>query len=103
MVTAGKVGDSYYALPTAVRTLALFYNQDHVDRAGISLPTNWDELVEATLATVEKDGDNFTTVGITYDIGGQGHNWWRGADPPEQACAVFRGQPHPLLVGTGGC
>ncbi len=79
MVTAGKVGDSYYALPTAVRTLALFYNQDHVDRAGISLPTNWDELVEATLATVEKDGDNFTTVGITYDIGGQGHNWWREA------------------------
>lgn len=79
MVTAGKVGESYYALPTAVRTLALFYNQDHVDRAGISLPTNWDELVEATLATVEKDGDTFTTVGITYDIGGQGHNWWREA------------------------
>jgi multiple sugar transport system substrate-binding protein len=79
MVTAGKVGDSYYALPTAVRTLALFYNQDHVDRAGISLPATWDELVEATLATVQKDGDTFTTVGITYDIGGQGHNWWREA------------------------
>lgn len=79
MVQAAKVADSYYALPTAVRTLALFYNQDHVDRAGISLPTNWEELVEATKATVQKEGDNFTTVGITYDIGGQGHNWWREA------------------------
>lgn len=77
MVTACKVGEFYYALPTAVRTLALFYNQDHVDRAGISLPTNWEELVEATLATVVKDGDNFETVGITHDIAGQGHNWWR--------------------------
>jgi multiple sugar transport system substrate-binding protein len=79
MVKAAKVGDSYYALPTAVRTLALFYNKDHVERAGIELPTNWDELVEAAKATVVKDGDNFTTVGITYDIGGQGHNWWREA------------------------
>lgn len=78
-VQAAKIGDAYYALPTAVRTLALFYNQDHVDRAGIELPTNWDELVAAAQATVEKDGDTFTTVGITYDIAGQGHNWWREA------------------------
>jgi multiple sugar transport system substrate-binding protein len=78
-VQAAKIDGSYYALPTAVRTLALFYNQDHVDRAGVSLPTNWEELVEVAKATVEKDGDNFTTVGFTYDIGGQGHNWWREA------------------------
>lgn len=78
-VQAAKIDGSYYALPTAVRTLALFYNQDHVDRAGVALPTNWEELVEAAKATVEKDGDDFTTVGFTYDIGGQGHNWWREA------------------------
>ena len=78
-VKAAKVGDAYYALPTAVRTLALFCNNDHMERAGIEPPTNWEELVEAAKATVVKDGDTFTTVGITYDIGGQGHNWWREA------------------------
>jgi len=78
-VKAAKVGDSYYALPTAVRTLALFCNNDHMERAGIEPPTTWGELVSAAEATVEKDGDNFTTVGITYDVGGQGHNWWREA------------------------
>lgn len=79
MVAAAKIGDAYYALPTAVRTLALFCNNDHMERAGISAPTTWDELVAAAEATVEKDGDTFKTVGITYDIGGQGHNWWREA------------------------
>ena len=79
MVTAAKVGDAYYTLPTAVRTLALFCNNDHMERAGITAPTTWDELVAAAQATVVKDGDTFTTVGITHDIDGQGHHWWREA------------------------
>lgn len=76
-ITAAKVQDSYYALPTAVRTLALFCNNDLLGAAGIQSPTNWEELVSAAQATVKKDGDTFTNVGITWDIGGQGHNWWR--------------------------
>jgi multiple sugar transport system substrate-binding protein len=28
-------------------------------------------------ATVKKNGDTFEIVGITQDMGGQGHNWWR--------------------------
>ncbi len=79
MVSAAKVTDNYYALPTAVRTLALFCNMDHLDAAGVEPPTTWDELVEAAKATVQKDGDNFDVVGFTWDIGGQGHNWWREA------------------------
>jgi multiple sugar transport system substrate-binding protein len=79
MVAAARVQDEYYALPTAVRTLALFCNMDLLDAAGVTPPTNWDELVEAAKATVQKDGDNFEVVGITWDIGGQGHNWWREA------------------------
>jgi multiple sugar transport system substrate-binding protein len=78
-ITAAKIQDEYYALPTAVRTLALFYNKDHLEAAGIQPPTNWEELVEAAKATVKKDGDNFEVVGFTWDIGGQGHNWWREA------------------------
>ena len=78
-VTAAKIQDEYYALPTAVRTLALFCNMDILDEAGVEPPTNWEELVEAAKATVQKDGDNFDVVGFTWDIGGQGHNWWREA------------------------
>lgn len=78
-VQAAKIQDEYYALPTAVRTLALFCNMDILDAAGVEPPTNWDELVEAAKATVQKDGDNFEVVGMTWDIGGQGHNWWREA------------------------
>lgn len=76
-VSTAKIGDSYYALPIAVRTLALFYNADILDAAGVTPPTNWEELVSAAQATVRKDGDNFEIVGLTWDIGGQGHNWWR--------------------------
>ena len=79
MVAAAKVGDSYYALPTAVRTLAMFYNRDLLDAAGVQPPTNWEETVAVAKATVQKDGDEFQVVGITWDIGGQGHNWWREA------------------------
>ncbi|CAA9536201.1 MAG: Maltose/maltodextrin ABC transporter, substrate binding periplasmic protein MalE [uncultured Thermomicrobiales bacterium] len=79
MVTAAKVGGSYYALPTAVRTLALFYNRDLLGAAGVQPPTNWEETVAVAKATARKNGDNFEVVGITWDIGGQGHNWWREA------------------------
>lgn len=78
-IAAAKVLDDYYALPTAVRTLALFCNMDILDAAGVEPPTNWDELLEAAKATVQKDGDNFEIVGFTYDLAGQGHNWWREA------------------------
>jgi multiple sugar transport system substrate-binding protein len=76
-VQAAKIQDVYYALPTAVRTLALFYNKDILDVAGKTPPTNWEEMVDVAGATVKKNGDTFEIVGITQDIGGQGHNYWR--------------------------
>jgi len=36
MVKAGKFEGKYWALPTAVRTLALFYNKDLFSKAGLS-------------------------------------------------------------------
>ena len=77
MVQAAKINDAYYALPTAVRTLALFYNKDILGAAGLNPPTNWEETVSVAQATVKKNGDTFEIVGITQDIEGQGHNWWR--------------------------
>lgn len=77
MVQTAKIKDAYYALPTAVRTLAMFYNKDILDKAGLQPPTNWEETVDVAKATVVKDGENFDIVGITWDIEGQGHSWWR--------------------------
>ena len=78
-VQAAKLNDQYYALPIAVRTLALFVNNDILSAAGQTAPTNWQELVDVAIATTKKNGDDFETVGFTWDIAGQGHNWWREA------------------------
>jgi len=78
IVSAMKRGDSYYGLPTAVRSLALFYNKALFQAAGLTPPTNLDELVAAAEATTKRDGGgNITSVGITMDMAGQDHHWWR--------------------------
>lgn len=90
MVSAMKRGDSYMALPTAVRSLALFYNQRLFDEAGIEAPpTTLDELVETAKKLTKRDGaGNVTSVGITTGMTGQDHHWFRevltrqhGGDP----------------------
>ncbi len=79
IVTAMKRGEDYYGLPTAVRSLALFYNKDLFAAAGIdSPPETLDELVETAKQLTQKDaGGNYTTVGLTVEMGGQDHQWWR--------------------------
>ena len=72
----------YYAVPTAVRALALFYNIDLLEEAGFDgPPETLDELVEMALATVQYDGDpsidNITTVGFAASPTGQDHHWFR--------------------------
>lgn len=71
----------YYGLPTAVRSLALFYNKDLFAAAGIDNPPDTlDELVADAIALTQRDaGGNITTEGITIDMAGQDHQWWREA------------------------
>lgn len=78
IVSAMKRGDDYYGLPTAVRSLALFYNKAIFAEAGVEPPTNLEELLAAAEATTKRDGSgNITTAGITMDMAGQDHHWWR--------------------------
>lgn len=78
IVTAMKRGDDYYGLPTAVRSLALFYNKDLFEEAGVTPPDTLEEFVAAAEATTKRDGaGNITTAGITLDMAGQDHHWWR--------------------------
>ena len=79
IVSAMKRGDDYYGLPTAVRSLALFYNKALFAEAGIANPpSNLEELLAAAEATTKRDGaGNITSAGITMDMAGQDHHWWR--------------------------
>ncbi len=78
MVQAMKEGDQYWALPTAVRSLALFYNERLMEEAGVEPPTTIEEMFAAAKAMTKRDGaGNLTQVGITAGMTAQDHHWWR--------------------------
>ncbi|MEM0936963.1 MAG: extracellular solute-binding protein [Pseudomonadota bacterium] len=78
MVQAMKAGDQYWALPTAVRSLALFYNERLLEEAGVAPPTTLEEMVEAAAAMTKTDAaGNITQVGITAGMTAQDHHWFR--------------------------
>ncbi|MCR4265365.1 extracellular solute-binding protein [Nitratireductor sp. ZSWI3] len=91
MVKAMRMGDNYWALPTAVRSLALFYNQRMFDDAGIDHPpTDLDELVEMAQKLTQKDGaGNLTAVGLTTGMTAQDHHWIR-----EVLIRQYGGEPY---------
>ncbi|MEE9428631.1 MAG: extracellular solute-binding protein [Paracoccaceae bacterium] len=79
MVQAMKRDGVYMALPTAVRSLALFYNTRLFEEAGIEgPPETLDELIEiAKKLTIRDAAGNITQEGITTGMAGQDHHWWR--------------------------
>ncbi len=91
MVQAMKRGDTYMALPTAVRSLALFYNERLFKDAGIAgPPETLDELVEIAKKLTKRDAaGNITTVGITTGMTAQDHHWLR-----EVLLRQFGGNPY---------
>lgn len=90
MVQAMKDGDAYWALPTAVRSLALFYNERLLEEAGVAPPTTLDEMIEAAKAMTKKDGaGNITQVGMTAGMTAQDHHWFR-----EGLVRQFGGEPY---------
>lgn len=91
MVQAMKRDGQYMALPTAVRSLALFYNERLFDKAGIEgPPETLDELVETAGKLTLRDGaGNLTQVGLTSGMTAQDHHWWR-----EVLVRQFGGQPY---------
>ncbi|MGK9054337.1 extracellular solute-binding protein [Neorhizobium petrolearium] len=93
IVSAMKRGDDYYGLPTAVRSLALFYNKKLFTEAGLD-PNNPPKTLDEYVATAEKiakhdASGNLTVAGSTLDMGGQDHQWWR-----EVLIRQFGGTPY---------
>ncbi|QBY02616.1 extracellular solute-binding protein [Rhodophyticola sp. CCM32] len=91
MVSAMEQDGQYWALPTAVRSLALFYNQRLFDAAGIEAPPETlDELVEIAATLTERDGaGNITQEGLTSGMTAQDHHWFR-----EVLVRQFGGAPY---------
>lgn len=91
MVQAMEKDGQYMALPTAVRSLALFYNTRLFEEAGIDgPPTTLAELVETAKALTKTDASgNITQVGITTGMNAQDHHWVR-----EVLVRQFGGSPY---------
>lgn len=80
MVEASFFDGELYTLPTAVRTLALFYNKDLMAQAGLdpdSPPTTLDELMQQAVECTVREGDEFEVYGFIVNPGGQAHHWFR--------------------------
>lgn len=78
IVSAMQRDGKYYGLPTAVRSLALFYNKNLLDEAGVAPPANLDDLIAVAKATAKTNAaGDLESVGITMDPAGQDHHWWR--------------------------
>lgn len=80
MIKVNKIDGKYYAIPTAVRTMALFWNKDIFKANGLDPekpPTNLEELVQmAKKCTLRKDG-KLEIEGLTFQPTGQLHSWFR--------------------------
>jgi multiple sugar transport system substrate-binding protein len=75
-----KTADGYWALPTAVRSLGMFYNKRLLKEAklGEAPAATLDDYVKYALATTKRDGSgNLTQAGATIGIPSQDYHWWR--------------------------
>ncbi|MCB2090184.1 MAG: extracellular solute-binding protein [Alphaproteobacteria bacterium] len=88
-----KADGQYFALPTAVRSLGLFWNKKLFREAGLDPdipPKTLDELADFAKKLTKHDrAGNIIQVGITIGPIDQDHNWWR-----EVLVRQFGGTPY---------
>lgn len=79
IVKAMKIDGKYWGVPTAVRSLALFYNKKLFAEHGISGPPKTHaEMIEIAKKITERDAaGNLLTAGMTAAPTSQDHHWWR--------------------------
>ena len=88
-----KVNGQYYALPTAVRALALFWNRKLFKEAGLDPdkpPATLAEFVEVARKLTKRDAaGQLLVAGVALDMQGQDHQWIR-----EGLIRQFGGAPY---------
>ncbi len=81
LVEATKMDGEYWTIPTSVRTLALFYNKDLFEEAGLdpnSPPQTWEELEDYAVQLTKADGNGrLEQSGMAWEPAQQGHHWLR--------------------------
>ncbi|NLC31940.1 MAG: extracellular solute-binding protein [Clostridiales bacterium] len=79
MVTINKFDGVYYTIPTAVRTLGLFYNKDILKENGYDAPpATLDEMVEMAVKMTRRNAAGDLEVeGMTFQPDGQLHGFFR--------------------------
>lgn len=75
-----KIDDQYYAVPTDVQTMLLFYNDDLFEEAGLD-PTQdfatWEDLRQAAIMLTKVDDGRMTQAGL--DISASPYQWYYSA------------------------
>ncbi len=93
IVQVMKVNGAYYALPTAVRSLALFWNKKLFREAGLDAekpPQTLPELVDMAKKLTKRDAaGNLLVEGMTADLTMQDQHWVR-----EVLTRQFGGTPY---------
>jgi multiple sugar transport system substrate-binding protein len=80
MVTVNKFDGKYYTIPTAVRTLGLFWNKDIFKANGLDPekpPKTLDELVDYAKKCTKRTNGVLEIEGLTFQPSGQLHAWFR--------------------------
>ena len=100
MTQAAKLDGLYYGLPTAVRSLALFYNQDMFDEVGIEAPpSTWEEFIAAAAALTVQRGPRFERIGFGLAPGGQDHHLLREVLTRQFGTAPYSEDGRSVLYG----
>lgn len=78
MVQNSKIGGTYYTLPIAVRTLAVFYNKDLLRASGVlTPPRTWEDFIAAAQKVVKGAPPRFTQLGFGIQPDGQDYHMLR--------------------------
>lgn len=65
-----------YAIPAEIDGLALYYNEDLLTGAGVSVPRNWQELIDAAVKlTVRDQSGQIKTAGVALGSTGNIDHW----------------------------
>jgi len=78
---AVKQGEGIYGLPMDSGPMALFYNKDVFEKAGVEVPTTWDEYLEAARA-IHKADPNAYIANDTGDAGFATSMIWQAGGQP---------------------
>lgn len=80
MVKVNKIDGKYYTVPTAVRTLGLFWNKDIFKANGLdpeTPPKTLEELVDMAKKCTSVKNGKLEIEGLTFQPSGQLHSWFR--------------------------